>query len=56
MLLESTKKIITITIHLMEICPDVADYAFTSVLRLRADFQRGRFALAFQPEQRATVH
>ena len=39
-----------------EICPDVADYEFTSVLRLRADFHRGRFAPAFQPEQRATVH
>jgi hypothetical protein len=24
-----------------EICPDVADYEFTSVLRLRADFPRG---------------
>jgi len=32
-----------------DLCPDVADYEFTSVLRLRADFQRGRFAPAFQP-------
>ena len=39
-----------------EVCPEVADYEFTSVLRLRADFQRGRFAPAFQPERRATVH
>jgi len=39
-----------------EICPDVADYEFTSVLRLRADFRRGRFAPAFPPERRATVH
>ena len=39
-----------------ELCPDVADYEFTSVLCLISDFHRGRFAPAFQPEQRATVH
>ena len=39
-----------------EICPDVADYEFTHVLRLMSDFHRGRFTPAFQPEQRATVH
>jgi len=39
-----------------ELCPDVADYKFWSVLRLMSDFQRGRFAPAFQPKWRATVH
>jgi hypothetical protein len=39
-----------------ELCPDVADYEFTRVLRLISDFQRGRFAPAFQPERRATVY
>lgn len=39
-----------------EICPDVADYEFKSVLRWMSDFHRGRFAPAFPPEQRATVH
>ena len=39
-----------------EICPDVADYELTSVLRLRADFHWGHFASAFQSERRATVH
>jgi hypothetical protein len=31
-------------------------YEFWSGLRLMSDFQRGRFAPAFQPEWRATVH
>lgn len=39
-----------------EVCPDVADYEFQSAIRLMADFQRRRFAPAFQPELRATVH
>ena len=39
-----------------DLCPDVADYAFQSVMRLMADFRRGRFAPAFLPERRATVH
>jgi hypothetical protein len=38
-----------------ELCPDLADYEFQSVMHLTADFHRGRFAPAFQPEQRATV-
>jgi hypothetical protein len=32
-----------------DLCPEVADYEFTSVLRLMADFRRGRFAPAFPP-------
>jgi len=32
-----------------EICPDVADYELTNVLRLIGDFHRGRFAPAFEP-------
>lgn len=39
-----------------EVCPDVADYEFQSVMRLMANFRRGRFAPAFPPERRATVH
>lgn len=39
-----------------DICPDVADYEFQSVGRLMADFRHRRFAPAFQPELRATVH
>jgi hypothetical protein len=39
-----------------DLCPDVVDYEFQSVLRLMADYRRGRFAPAFQPEWRATVH
>ena len=39
-----------------DICREVADYEFQSVMRLMADFCRGRFAPAFQPERRATVH
>lgn len=30
-----------------EVCPAVADYQFTNVGRLTADFRRGRFAPAF---------
>jgi hypothetical protein len=32
-----------------DLCPDVADYEFRSVLRLMADYRRGRFAPAFPP-------
>jgi hypothetical protein len=39
-----------------ELCPDVADYELTHVLRLISDFYRGHFASAFQPKWRATVH
>lgn len=39
-----------------EICREVADYEFQSVMRLMADFRRGHFAPAFQPDRRATVH
>ena len=39
-----------------ELCREVADDEFQSVMRLRSDFRRGRFAPAFPPEQRATVH
>lgn len=39
-----------------EVCREVADYEFQNVMRLIADFHRGRFAPAFPPEQRATVH
>jgi hypothetical protein len=39
-----------------DLCPDVADYEFQSVPRLMADFRRGRFAPAFLPERRASVH
>ena len=39
-----------------EVCREVADYEFQSVMRLMADFRRGRFAPAFPPERRATVH
>ncbi len=38
------------------ICRAVADDEFQSVMRLRSDFSRGRFAPAFQTERRATVH
>jgi hypothetical protein len=31
-----------------EICPPVADYHFTNVLRLQKDFHEGRFADAFE--------
>ena len=31
-------------------------YEAKKVLRLMADFRRGRFAPAFPPERRATVH
>ena len=39
-----------------EICRAVADDEFQSVMRLRSDFSRGRFALVFQSERQATVH
>ncbi len=39
-----------------EVCREVADYEFQSVMRLMADFRRGRFAQAFLLERRATVH
>lgn len=39
-----------------EICREVADYEFTSVLCLRSDFHSGHFAPTFQSERRATVH
>ena len=36
-----------------DICREVADYEFTSVMRLMSDFRRGRFAAAFPPEHGA---
>ena len=39
-----------------DLCPDVAAYEFRSVPRLMADFRRGRFAPAFPPVRRASVH
>ena len=39
-----------------DLCREVADDEFPSVLRLTDDFRRGRFAPAFPPERRATVH
>jgi hypothetical protein len=39
-----------------EVCQEVTDYEFRSVMRLMEDFRRGYFAPAFQPERRATVH
>ena len=38
-----------------EVCPEVADYEFTSVMRLMSDFRRSRFAAAFPPERRASA-
>jgi hypothetical protein len=35
------------------VCPTVADYQFTNVMRLLRDFRLGRFAEAFPPRQRA---
>jgi len=34
------------------VCPSVADYQFTNVMRLMRDFQWGRFAEAFPSRQR----
>jgi hypothetical protein len=31
------------------VCPEVADYRFTNVVRLNRDFEGGRFAAAFAP-------
>jgi hypothetical protein len=31
------------------VCPEVADYQFTNVVRLTRDFEAGRFAAAFAP-------
>jgi hypothetical protein len=50
---DEVKLILAITGNL---CPDVADYEFRSVMRLMADFRRGYFASAFPPERRASVH
>lgn len=36
-----------------EVCPAVADYEFTSVMRLMSDFHHGRFGAAFPPEHGA---
>jgi hypothetical protein len=36
-----------------EVCPEVADYQFQSVMRLMSDYRRARFAPAFPPEHGA---
>jgi hypothetical protein len=36
-----------------EVCPEVADYVFQSVMRLMSDYRRARFAPAFPSEHGA---